>query len=315
MDSRGRQAASILILTFSGAVTSRAQPFTLPSSLPSQFVVVTVQDKKGQPVLDLRAEDFVLREDGRPQTVLTFAQASDPGDDNLLGVDITLLVDLSPSVAATTGGSTVAKSLLDFLDAVPRARNRLIVLFQREIVAFRYRPADREAALKLIAGSPTGGGKRLYDAIQLALSRVEARPYRQVIVLLSDGIDTLSDIGEDALLQSVRSSQATIYPAALPHRVPIIGGPPLPPYTQIGGSFLTKLAEATGGEVITVALDGRLTPVYARIQALLSSQYLLGFVSDNSDHDGKYREIKVQLQRPGTRVRCRKGYYALKDRP
>jgi hypothetical protein len=72
---------------------------------------------------------------------------------------------------------------------------------------------------------------------------------------------------------------------------------------------LRTLAEATDGLAVvnTNNLDGGMK----RIVDDLSAYYLLGYYSSNSKLDGKFRSIKVRVNRPGVQVRARRGYRAL----
>ncbi len=57
-----------------------------------------------------------------------------------------------------------------------------------------------------------------------------------------------------------------------------------------------------------------LSGVYSQIADDLRIQYQLGYNSTNRAHDGKWREIRVEVENhPGAAVRTRKGYYARGD--
>ncbi len=57
-----------------------------------------------------------------------------------------------------------------------------------------------------------------------------------------------------------------------------------------------------------------LSGVYSQIADDLRIQYQLGYNSTNRAHDGKWREIRVEVENhPDASVRTRKGYYARGD--
>ena len=61
---------------------------------------------------------------------------------------------------------------------------------------------------------------------------------------------------------------------------------------------------------------GDLSGVYEHILEELKGQYNLGYVSTNTEHDGKWRRLQILTAEPGTRIRSREGYYApRKSRP
>lgn len=74
---------------------------------------------------------------------------------------------------------------------------------------------------------------------------------------------------------------------------------------------LVALAADTGGRAFLDTNDFSL--VYTRVINDTSAYYLLGYTSTNPARDGRFRRIRVQVNRPGLRVEHRNGYYAEKD--
>jgi VWFA-related protein len=74
---------------------------------------------------------------------------------------------------------------------------------------------------------------------------------------------------------------------------------------------LRTLAEATDGLAIVNTND--VTGGARRIVNDLSTYYLLGYQSTNTNLDGKWRTITVKVKTPGVKVRARKGYRALTE--
>jgi hypothetical protein len=73
---------------------------------------------------------------------------------------------------------------------------------------------------------------------------------------------------------------------------------------------LRALAENTDGRAILNRND--LTMAMKQIVLDSSAYYLLGYSTTLATPDGKFHEIDVKVNRPGTQVRHRKGYWALK---
>jgi hypothetical protein len=71
---------------------------------------------------------------------------------------------------------------------------------------------------------------------------------------------------------------------------------------------LRRFAEETGGELTEVENAGQLGKVYERIERELRSQYLLVYASPEGDGE-KYREVKVEVARPGLEAKTLRGYY------
>jgi VWFA-related protein len=74
---------------------------------------------------------------------------------------------------------------------------------------------------------------------------------------------------------------------------------------------LSTLASDTGGKAFFDSND--FGGVFSQVQKDTSAYYVLGFTSTNPLKDGRYRHIKVQVNRPDVRLEFRSGYYAGRD--
>jgi hypothetical protein len=80
---------------------------------------------------------------------------------------------------------------------------------------------------------------------------------------------------------------------------------------------MRTMAAATGGTAYINS--GDLTASISRVIDEGSNFYTLAYKPTNSEHDGKFRNIKIQVSRPGLTLGYREGYYAdnpdQRDRP
>jgi Ca-activated chloride channel homolog len=346
-----RPAAGGFAVLALAAASASAQPTPVfHAGLDLVNVTVTVRDGKGGLVSDLTAEDFVVREDGRPQHVEIFAQAAeqlhtgerapqtanlhctrcgevvhvtqgqsvpecprghrtfDIGEREALALNLGLLFDTSESMRKDLKLSQ--ESAIRFLDAIPRARDLLLIFFDRDIRISRYSSENQQGIFGRILEAKGQGFTALYDAIAVYLSRVAETPGRKVLVVFTDGDDTTSEVPPQEVERLVRSSDVTIYPVAFPgernrHSEQALRA----------RSFLSLIAELSGGRVFQPTASRELAAIYQSILDELGTQYVLGYVSDNAKRDGRFRRITVELRRPGLKVRHRPGYDAPKDGP
>ncbi len=177
-------------------------------------VTVTVRDGAGGLVSDLAVEDFVVREDGRPQKLEVFAPAALPEEREELALNLGMLFDTSESMRKDLRLSQ--ESAIRFLDAIPRARDLLLIFFDRDIRVSRYSSENQQGIFERILETEGLGYTALHDAITVYLSRVVGTPGRKVLVLFSDGDDTTSQVPPQEVQRLVRSSDVTIYPVAFP---------------------------------------------------------------------------------------------------
>jgi VWFA-related protein len=74
---------------------------------------------------------------------------------------------------------------------------------------------------------------------------------------------------------------------------------------------LSTLASDTGGKAFFDSND--FTGVFTQVQKDSSAYYVIGFTSTNLARDGKFRRLRVQLNRPDIKLEYRSGYYAGRD--
>ena len=78
-----------------------------------------------------------------------------------------------------------------------------------------------------------------------------------------------------------------------------------------GRETLASLASDTGGRTFYDSND--FSQAFTDVQEDNSTYYLLGYSPSNRKSDGRFRRIKVEVNRPGVRVQARPGYYAPKN--
>jgi Ca-activated chloride channel family protein len=306
-------ASLLLVAALATPLSARAQEKPPPADQqePPVFstgtdvvnVTVTVRDPQGRLLSDLKKEDFVIQEDGRPQAVHVFARAVEPGESETLALDLGLLLDTSESMLKQLRLSQQAA--VRFLQAIPRARDLITIFFDEDIRLSRYDSENQQGLIERIETIKGGGWTALYDAMALYIARVQDSTGRKVLVLFTDGEDSRSAITLGELLQTVRSSAVTIYP------IGFMGSFPSGSTRMLQSrAFLQQMADITGGQLFTPATSKDLPGIYAKILDELSAQYVIGFVSDNQRRDGKFRKLKVDVRRDGLKVRHRTGYFA-----
>jgi VWFA-related protein len=151
---------------------------------------------------------------------------------------------------------------------------------------------------------PEGGNTALRDAIAFSLRALSRSNGRSAVVLLTDGIDTVSRTEPAALDRAVQAHAVTIYPVAYP-APPSAEGPD----AQQALKELGRLAQVTGGRLFTLPNEAALPRVLDEIVADLRAQYVLGFTPEAAGAPGRLRKISVKVEGRGKLVvRHRVGY-------
>ena len=122
--------------------------------------------------------------------------------------------------------------------------------------------------------------------------------------MLSDGEDTSSLVSFEEVLELAKRSETAIYTIGLqPRETSALRG------FREAEFVLRQLAQETGGRAFFAKQIEELKNVYGQIADELSSQYSMGYASKNPRRDGAFRRIVVQVTRPNSIARTKRGYY------
>ncbi|MBK8315783.1 MAG: VWA domain-containing protein [Acidobacteria bacterium] len=282
-----------------------AEPIRINSNLVA--VPVSITDENGNPVRNLKADDFELEEEGQIQQVQTL------GEPGKAPIELALLFDVSRSVRNRFDFEREAASR--FLKEVIKIGDTVSVFLIGSSTKLSVPRSDNVD--QVINGTqsiePTDEATAFHDSIVKAARYLDdnANPgTRRVMVVISDGEDTNSErfrLG-DALTE-IQRSDALFY--AINPSGPSIR---LNRISTKGHEGMVRIASETGGMAFLPDKLEDLTRVFSQITAELQAQYLLGYYSTNEKNDGKFRRISVKVPKHSElRIRARQGYYAPKE--
>ncbi|HUE81791.1 MAG TPA: VWA domain-containing protein [Pyrinomonadaceae bacterium] len=161
-------------------------------------VSAVVTNNSGRPLTGLRRENFVLFEDGKPQTIANFETTEAP-------FEIALLLDTSGSTRADV--ALIRQAANAFINSLRSGDRVAIVAFNtaREgssaiarVEVLSRLTEDRKSLQRAIEGIGSSNGTPFYDALQRIVSDVFREPPaeelsgRRAIVALTDGVDSTS---------------------------------------------------------------------------------------------------------------------------
>jgi VWFA-related protein len=194
---------------------------------------VTVRDKHGKIVRDLTKDDFLLEEDGHPQTIRYFAQEA-----NLL-LRLGLLVDTSMSQRNVLDQErTASESFLDQM-LTPAKDQAFLIHFDREVELLQDLTSSRDKLRSALASLQTpryegdsagggesspdsrpggsrrmqrGGGTLLYDAVFLASDELMRKQEgRKALIIFSDGVDRGSKESLQSAIEAAQRADTVVY--------------------------------------------------------------------------------------------------------
>jgi Ca-activated chloride channel family protein len=292
--------SSILVLSFFLAFHLAAQedkPLRLDVKLVSLFVNVT--DKTGAIVGGLTKEDFKITEDGRPQTIQLFERQSE------LTLNLTLAIDTSSSTYKDR--SVEQQAAKKFVHALLRSQDQMSVIefntFVYQLTDFTNKVAVIDHGLDRMRGT---GGTALYDAIYAGSQALGKKDGRKVLVLVTDGGDTVKGSTYDEALEQALRNEVMIYSII---DVPIEASAG----RDLGGEHaLIQLSQDTGGKHFYVD-EGGLDKAFARVSADLRTQYMIGYYPRNQEPGRSFHHIDITVPRAAAdafNIRHKTGYYA-----
>lgn len=302
---------------YAQTATASANADSTPSSLSadttptikleSNLVAVSaiVRDKDGKPISGLTRDAFVLKQDGRQQTITYFSQGSD------LPLTLALMVDTSGSQRGYIA-EEIAAGHAFFPAMLTRPDDRAVLVQFDSTVLQLVKLTSSATTLQhglayltqshddIAVAGPRGGGTLLYDAI-VSVSRLALGNQlgRRAMVILTDGGDNGSRFKAKDAIRAAQGADIMIYSVY---------------YSNGGGNIgaLNDLSKATGGRVFTVSPQQSLPEIYGEIAQDMRQQYELGYVPPASKPD-KYHKIDLAPKDKGLTVQAREGYYTPKQ--
>lgn len=263
-------------------------------------VVFSVLDKKGKAVPDLNQHEISIMEDDATQKITNFTQ--DAGGPMALVV----LIDTSNSIR--TQFKVEQEAAIDFFHTTVRRRQDKAMLMSFDSTVDILQPFTDDADLltKAVRRLKTGGGTKMFDAIQVACQEhlKKETGVRRVLVLISDGDDNMSFEVLNSAIEAAQRAEVAIY--AISTNTSGFFGMSAPKNDKV----LKRLAEETGGRAFFPSKIDEMAVNFQDISLELRNQYSLGYRSANRQKDGSFRNIKISTTRKDAKVFHRKGYYA-----
>jgi VWFA-related protein len=274
-----------LISLVAEAVGAR-QGATFSSKAVAVRVDVLATDN-GRPVGGLTAEDFELFDNDVPQKIDSV---------NLGDFPVNAVVALD--VSASTEGQAL-KDMVSAGDALiddlrPDERVSLTT-FSETVAPLMPLTTDHAAVHRALAGVTAGGQTAVVDGVYVAMVTAQSVDGRPLVVVFTDGLDTVSWLRDKDLIDATKRASAVIYTVA--------AGP------ARQWQFLKDLASATGGRAIALGSAKNLQAEFLRILTEFRSRYLLSF-SPQGVSDSGYHRLTVRAKRRGIAVTARPGYTA-----
>ncbi|MBI5282489.1 MAG: VWA domain-containing protein [Candidatus Solibacter usitatus] len=264
-------------------------------------MLVTVKNQMGQLAGGLSKSDFSITDNGVEQELALFER------NTAQPLSVALMVD--------TSRSTERESRYE-IDACHKFLSTLLHDGNTQDAAALY-SFNWEVRLQTgftrnlgrlsggLARLKSEGATALYDAIFLAADEMEHRDGRRVVVVVSDGGDTISSTSFQKALEMLHRANAVMYAVLT---VPVKGDAGR---NLRGENALTTFTNWTGGKIFFPSESAELRESFQQILKDLRTQYLLGYYPKNLPATkDPFHKVRVAVNKPGYSVSARNGYFA-----
>ena len=288
---------------------------------------VTVTDRRGRYIKDLKPAQFRIFEDGVPQQMASFGEGnaaplsvatigsravtdtSVPGaqpvkealggmNESFAGTNVFILFDTSNFMYRTFVYAEDA--IADFIRGLDKADSVALYGFSRNLTRHAGLTDNRLDALKGLRSSVAGDQTALYNALLLTLRDAAQVPGRKVVIVFSNGPDTASTVGPDDVGSIAEDEGIPIY---------VISTKELN-RDAVSSNAFRRITSRTGGRAFFAKTWQRQSEAFVSIKDELESSYTLAYYPQNNPNSG-WRNIEVELTGDDLkryRIRTRNGY-------
>lgn len=276
-------------------------------------IPVSVLDGTGRAVTDLKLADFELKINGKVVEIGDLTRSETP-------IRLAMLFDNSSSVLIARDFEKEAA--VRFFRRVVRPEKDKAALFSVADITRLEQPITSNVKLLTEAidmfPEPKGATALLDGIIEVA-EYLKSSNGRRVVVIVSDGEDTYSDLKTtlEDVVRSLQLNNCQVYVVKTKDfenykRTGLRGGNANVRVLDAERRMI-EITEQTGGAVYSPIDEKEMNAAFDRISAELAQQYILSYYPDGStEKGGEFRQISLTVKGKNLNVRTRKGYYVPK---
>jgi len=254
-------------------------------------VYATIYDQRNRYVDNLTRDRFEIREDGRPQQILSFETSAE-------SLSCAILLDTTGSMNESL--PRVKNSIVKLIDALGPEDAVAIYTFSERLVVNQEFTADKNAAKRAVLRTRAQGRTALFDAIAQTTQDISKRAGKKALIVFSDGDDNASMLNQQSAVLRAQKIGVPLYAIAE-------GEATKSPRLE---ALLQGLGKQTGGSAYRAKGADDVEEVFRKISEDLRHLYMLSYQPASLASDGKWRKIEVSVTGiKGYRIRGKEGYY------
>jgi VWFA-related protein len=281
-----------------GEVTRSGGQYVFRSQVNEVVLPVIVTDTRRHIVTNLDKNNFLVYEDGQPQTIVRFSREDVP-------VSIGIVVDNSGSMR--TKRTAVTKAVLNLIQASNPQDEAFVVNFNDD----SYLDQDFTNSLgplhEALDRVDSRGGTALYDAVIASADHLAkgAKKEKKVLLVITDGVDNESRESLESAIRKVQDDQGPII-----YTIGILGDEP---GIKRAKRALQSLSDQTGGVAFFPKDLQEVDEISQEVAHDIRNQYSITYKPTNPRANGGYRKVRVEARAQGYKdlqARTRDGYFA-----
>ena len=279
-------------------------------------VDVTVTDAAGEPVKNLRAEDFKLYDDETERQISFYNVEKRAGSER--PVAIVFALDISGSMTADEI-ERLQRAMKVFTRRLAADRSSVfaVMTFGMSVKTLQSFTADQqklERTFARLSTEPNGLSTHTYDAVDDAVRLLVRqaprtrgrRLMKRAVIVVTDGFPVGDTVAPRTVIERANAADVSVYTVVLPSFSRMLASTerqPLPTPLDVSG-----LAEKTGGTSV-YATDRDFEPLFRALAEEVTSAYVLAFYPpEEKRRDGRFHTIRVEAPRGLTVRQSRTGY-------
>jgi VWFA-related protein len=272
------------------------QPYTISVNVGLVVLPITVTDSKGAMIDNLTPDNFIVTDDGRPETLTYFEHDDVPAT-------VGLVVDDSASMLPKR--TDVEYAALAFAHSSNSEDQMFVVHFSEKaslgLASDLPFTADLRKLLAGIAQGSASGETALYDGVLFAIDHLKTGTReRKALIVVSDGVDDASRHSLRDVVRSAQNANVVVYALGLTDE-----------HYASNPGVLERMAKLTGGEAFFPATLQHTVSNSRTIARDIRRQYVLAYSPENSAPGYHHVRVAIKGARTGRcRVRTKSGYDA-----
>ncbi len=287
-------ALSILPTAWAQAPVVVAVSQVTSDGFPTVVANVTLVDATGRPILGQGPQSFEILEDNKPVASFKVGTAVDSKEplNVALAIDVSGSMENRPILDAKAAANT-------FVQGLGPTDKAAIISFAEKATLVQPFTERKDELGRAIASLNAVGDTALYDAVVLS-SRTFGKSGRRILVLLTDGEDTISKARLVDALSAMQAIQVPVFTVGV--------GP------KVDRQTLDALAVGTGGVALYAPASADLATAYRNISDQLRNQYVLTF-SSQVRPDNQRHSLVVRAKAGGAQAEARSTFVAVSVPP